>query len=601
MTRRRIQGERRPEPEGVQRRLRDLVGLCLFLLTFCFAPLAAAAATEFLAGAAKVSVTPEAAVFPYAPSSTPSLNTGPGEKPFVGVHDAIFARALVLQLGARRVALVVLEATAVPEAGEVARAVADAVGVPSSQVMIAATHDHSTPLFSYAGAAPNAREQRELARLKDGAVEAARAALAQLHPARLAFGRGQAFININNGEQNGLRTGFDPEGPSDKSLDVLRLVTPEGSPIALLINYSSHAEVMFRSVTKAGGYEISGDLPGAVSRQLEASPAGAPVTLFTAGAEADQLTLFKSLQGNGPGALDAGPRGWALLDVQARRLTQAVLDVERTLPAPAIVERLDAEGGSAVCPGERLHIDPVSGAATSETLPPVEVPLAAVRIGDVVLAGVGGDLASQIGLAVKAASPAPQTTVVTMAGPSVGYIFADASYEHPGHGLTKSVLAPHCAEPRITAGLARLIGQTAPDLNLFTSGPQIDALIEKARTSIRPDQPVLVQPILSLGAYHANLEYRQGVAGAAVHKTEAEIFHVLQGSGALTTGGVLANANIVNDKNLSGTSIIGGVSRPVAAGDVLVVPAGTPHWFGKIEGRLVMIALKVPASEAPQP
>jgi hypothetical protein len=47
--------------------------------------------------------------------------------------------------------------------------------------------------------------------------------------------------------------------------------------------------------------------------------------------------------------------------------------------------------------------------------------------------------------------------MITLAGDSVGYIFADASYEHPGHGLTKSALKPHCAERAIIDGLVQLI------------------------------------------------------------------------------------------------------------------------------------------------
>jgi len=44
-----------------------------------------------------------------------------------------------------------------------------------------------------------------------------------------------------------------------------------------------------------------------------------------------------------------------------------------------------------------------------------------------------------------------------MAGASVGYIFADASDVHPGHGLTKSPFKPHCAERAIVNGLVQLI------------------------------------------------------------------------------------------------------------------------------------------------
>jgi len=47
--------------------------------------------------------------------------------------------------------------------------------------------------------------------------------------------------------------------------------------------------------------------------------------------------------------------------------------------------------------------------------------------------------------------------MISMAGSSVGYILADTSYLHPGHGLTKSPLKAHCAERSIIAGLVQLI------------------------------------------------------------------------------------------------------------------------------------------------
>ena len=416
-----------------------------------------AEAAELRVGAGKASVTPAASDFPYLPSEAVSLNTGPGERSFVGVHDEVFARALVADDGVKRVALVVLEVTAVPAADDIAKAVAQQLGIPVANVMVAATHTHSVPLFSYAGANPSPREAREIERLKQGALDAVRQAASHLQPARIAFGRGQGWVNINNGEQSGSKAGYDPLGPSDKTLDVVRFETAGGAPIALLVNYASHAEVMFRSVTRADGYEISGDLPGAVSQLLEKLPAAAPVVLFTAAAEADQLTLFKSLQSGGAlPATDEGAAGWALLDSQARRLAGSVMDTVAALKPSAAPARVSAATGSATCPGQVLSIDG-AGKVSKEAKPPVAIPLAMLRINDVVLGGVGGDVASDIGRHFRAASPAASTSMVTLAGNSVGYVFTDASYVHPGHGLTKSLLKEGCADRAIVDGLVRLI------------------------------------------------------------------------------------------------------------------------------------------------
>jgi hypothetical protein len=415
-------------------------------------------AGDLRVGAGKASVTPGAADFPYAPSDTVSLNTGPGERSFVGVHDDVYARALVMDDGVRRAALVVLEVTEVPKADELVKAVARQIGIRESNVMVAATHTHSVPLFSYAGGEPSLREAREIERLKHGALEAVRLAQEHLQPARVAFARGEAWINVNNGEQSGSKEGYDPRGPSDRTLDAVRFDTPEGAPIAVLLNYASHAEVMFRSVTKGDGYEVSGDLPGAVSRLLETLPGPAPLVLFTSAAEADQLTLFKSLTYTGRlPAADEGAAGWALLDVQARRLSDAALGLLAAMPAGTSQVHLEAATGSASCPGQRLHIDNQTGKVLVEDKPPVAIPLGVIRINDIVLAGVGGDVASEIGQEFKAASPFADAILISMMGHSVGHIMTDALYEHPGHGLTKSPLKPHCAEHAVVDGLIGLL------------------------------------------------------------------------------------------------------------------------------------------------
>jgi mannose-6-phosphate isomerase-like protein (cupin superfamily) len=123
---------------------------------------------------------------------------------------------------------------------------------------------------------------------------------------------------------------------------------------------------------------------------------------------------------------------------------------------------------------------------------------------------------------------------------------------------------------------------------------EIAALTEKAATTIKPGQPLLALPVLGFGPYRAVLEYRQAGAPAAVHKTQAEIFHVVSGAGQLVTGGTLDAARAVDAANETGPGISGGTSRRVAAGDMLVVPAGMAHWIPSVEGRLVLISLKVP-------
>jgi mannose-6-phosphate isomerase-like protein (cupin superfamily) len=105
---------------------------------------------------------------------------------------------------------------------------------------------------------------------------------------------------------------------------------------------------------------------------------------------------------------------------------------------------------------------------------------------------------------------------------------------------------------------------------------------------------------LAVGVIHRP-ETPPGVA--AVHFKVSEIYHVTDGAATLVTGGTMVNAKMRPDDALavrledgpgaSGTAIEGGVSRRIKAGDVVVIPAGVPHWFSKIEGSITYVVVRV--------
>jgi mannose-6-phosphate isomerase-like protein (cupin superfamily) len=124
-------------------------------------------------------------------------------------------------------------------------------------------------------------------------------------------------------------------------------------------------------------------------------------------------------------------------------------------------------------------------------------------------------------------------------------------------------------------------------------------LIEKAEHDRKPGQAMVIEPLLSLAPYRANLEYRTALGPAAVHVHEDEFFYVVDGSGTLVTGGKLVHPVQTNAENLSGDSIVGGTAVPVAKGDFIVVPENTPHWFSSINGRVIDMSLHVPGAKVP--
>lgn len=144
--------------------------------------------------------------------------------------------------------------------------------------------------------------------------------------------------------------------------------------------------------------------------------------------------------------------------------------------------------------------------------------------------------------------------------------------------------------------LAQQTPAAPPAPQLFASAANVTALIAKAKAERRPDQANFVQPIVRLAPWSANLEYRvAGVnANASIHDINVEMFYVIEGSGTVVTGGTLRDERRTNPANSSGTAIDGGTRRRITKGDWVMVPAKTAHWFGEIDGALVLMALHLP-------
>src|SRR6266566_3151392 len=149
------------------------------------------------------------------------------------------------------------------------------------------------------------------------------------------------------------------------------------------------------------------------------------------------------------------------------------------------------------------------------------------------------------------------------------------------------------------SALAQQAAPAGQALKTFVSSADVTALIAKAKATRKPDQANLVQPLLQLAPYTANLEYRAAVANGAVHEKEAEMFYVVDGAGTLVTGGKLTGETRTNAENLSGSGIEGGKSQRVAKGDFIMVPENTPHWFSAIEGSLTLMSIHLPRAGSP--
>jgi len=93
--------------------------------------------------------------------------------------------------------------------------------------------------------------------------------------------------------------------------------------------------------------------------------------------------------------------------------------------------------------------------------------------------------------------------------------------------------------------------------------------------------------------YMVHASHREGPGMAEVHELDADIIYVLDGSATFVTGGTVEGGKTTAPSEIRGSSITGGVTRRISKGDVLIVPAGTPHWFKDITGPLNYYVVKV--------
>ena len=80
---------------------------------------------------------------------------------------------------------------------------------------------------------------------------------------------------------------------------------------------------------------------------------------------------------------------------------------------------------------------------------------------------------------------------------------------------------------------------------------------------------------------------------AEVHTRDTDLIYVLEGSATFVTGGRVIDGRTTAPDEIRGASIAEGETRTLAPGDVIIVPAGTPHWFKDVRGPVLYYTIKV--------
>ncbi|MFN7997129.1 MAG: neutral/alkaline non-lysosomal ceramidase N-terminal domain-containing protein [Bryobacteraceae bacterium] len=254
----------------------------------CMIAPAAVLGAELRASAVKVDITPKEnkwlAGYPARQST--------------GVHDRLYHHVVAIDDGTTQFFLASSDLCLFTPSvyDETTARLKKETGIDPVQVWWSVTHTHAAPEVGPHGMLKLMMPERYghnpdaayTEFVETSLIQAIKEARSKLEPARLAVGTGYAAANINRrgrDTEGHISLGLNPDGPVDRQVGLLRLDRPDGSPIALIANYSMHGTAL--------GDEnqlISGDAPGLVSAYVE-KKIGAPV-LYINGAAGNIAPIY---------------------------------------------------------------------------------------------------------------------------------------------------------------------------------------------------------------------------------------------------------------------------------------------------------------------
>lgn len=397
------------------------------------------------------------------------------------VHDPLFARALCLSDGSTTIALVSCDLIGLPSSlvTAIKERIADLCGLGPEQVLAGCTHTHTGPETRGQGMFPVEPAYSDV--LVQKVADSVALAKRRLEPAQITYGLGsEGSVSFNRRfwmRDGTLRTNpgignpdiVRPAGPIDPTVGVIALRRPDGSPIAVWLNFAVHLDT-------TGGNSVSADYPYYLTQALQARFGPGLVVLFNPGAmgdinhidvnakgqpvkgESHPSRIGNTLAGEALKILaranytDSAPLSCALaeVDLPLRQVTP-----ERAAEAQRVVEQVSVGEADFTLEVVAARRDRDLGRMQAETL---RTTVQALRIGNVGIVGVPGELFVELGLDLKERSPLEPTFVVELANDSIGYIPTRKAFDEGGYEATSTVLAPGAGEMLIDAGLKLLQG-----------------------------------------------------------------------------------------------------------------------------------------------
>ncbi len=466
--------------------------LISILVLSCTSLLLQVSEAALLAGAATSNITP------HLGTSLDGVISQNG--PATQIHDELHARAIVLDDGATRLAIVVCDSTMI------ARAVYDAAkaiittqsDLPADRVLISATHSHATPrtLPGLTDNPLNANYEKFLARRIADAVERA---IKNLAPAQIGwasldkpeyvrnrrwfvepdkitgnpFGDKDEKVKMNPGREGLIK----PAGPVDPEVFVLSVQHADGRPLALLANYNTHY---------IGGYQrghVSADYFGLFAERIHAlleikgqhPPLVAIMSNGTSG-DVNAQDLTKPREKFAPwdrmrtvahDIADDVHRLYPQIEHHAN-LTLAMAQQELLFkirkPGKPRLEWAKRNFVDAPAPGKKLSRPQVYARellALSEYPDQIPILVQAIRIGNLGIASSPCETFAETGLAIKERSPFKSTFTIELANGAGGYLPTPQQHKWGGYETwpARSSLLEVQAEPKIRATILELLNQ----------------------------------------------------------------------------------------------------------------------------------------------
>jgi len=391
------------------------------------------------AGVAAIDITPDLPVQMGGYSARTALSKG--------VHDRLIARVTAFENNGKRLVLVSCDLWDIR--GDaifryLQKPILREFDLKEDELFLCATHSHASPSLAVDEKTGHPNNLKYTEKVKTKLINVIRDALTTMAPVHYGAGFGYSPIGMNRREMRpdgGMRIGRNPYGVTDKEVLVMKLAKPDGSNVAALINFGCHATSL-----GSRNLQISGDILGYAEKFVERIiDNGLIAPLFT-GASGDVNPWFTNLREFNT---DSGwtPETILLGNMLGTEVVHIFRDI-KTLNSKGEIKTVSK---TIEVPG-KIQGDPVyKDTGLTET-----INIIAARVGDVAFVGFNVEMLTEIGMAIKDASPYKHTFVITHCNGYNNYLPPAHLFKEGGYEIMRSSFAPQAADIVVKEALRML-------------------------------------------------------------------------------------------------------------------------------------------------